>query len=69
MTVNRVNNSSPTRISPQRNRDRSDSDSTPHRRQRSMSRETLCRVKPTRSNRVNIFHEEDMFEDFRHLNI
>ena len=61
MTLNRVNNPTLTRKSPQRNRDRSDSDSTAHRRL--TSRETLCRVKPTTSNMLNIFQEEDMFEE------
>ena len=63
VTLKRVNNTSPTRKSPQRNRDRSDSDSTPHRRQRSTSRYTLCRVRP--SHKMNIFQEEDMFEEVR----
>ena len=65
VTLKRVNHPSLSRRSPQRNRDRSDSDSTPHRRQRSMSGETLCRVKPTTLTIVNIFQDEDLFEEVR----
>ena len=43
VTLKRVNNDTPTRNSPQRGRQRSDSDKTPFKRQRSSSRETFCK--------------------------
>ena len=65
VTLNRVNNPSQRRRSPLRNRYRSISDSTPHRRQSSTSRETLYRVKPMTSTWMNIFQDEDLFEEVR----
>ena len=47
------------------NRDRSESDLTPHRSDRPASREPLCRVSPLTSTRVNIFQDEDLFEEVR----
>ena len=62
MKLNRVNNPFPQSRSPQRNRDRSESNSIPHRKDRSASRETLCRVRPLTPIRVKAFQDQDLFE-------